>query len=98
MTKEKIKVLIADDHTILRHGLRRILEAEPDIEVVGEAATGSEAVKRAKQFKPDIVIMDISMPDQDGIASMRQILQFAPIRVVILTVHLEHEMISEAVS
>jgi two-component system response regulator NreC len=98
MANEKIKILIADDHTILRQGLRRILEGESDFEVVGDAATGADAVRRAKQLKPDVVIMDISMPDQDGIESMRQILKATPSRVVILTVHLEHEVISEAVS
>jgi two-component system, NarL family, response regulator NreC len=98
MTDEKIKLLIADDHAILRHGLRRILEAEPDMSVIGEAATGIDAVKRAKQLKPDVVIMDISMPEQDGIESMRQIVKAVPARVLILTVHLEHQVISEAVS
>jgi two-component system, NarL family, response regulator NreC len=98
MTTEKIKVLIADDHTILRQGLRRILEAEPDIDVVGEAGNGVDAVKRAKQLEPDVVIMDISMPEQDGIESMRQIVKSGPSRVLILSVHLEHQVISEAVS
>jgi DNA-binding NarL/FixJ family response regulator len=98
MTGEKIKLLIADDHAILRHGLRRILEAEPDMAVIGEAATGIDAVKRAKQLKPDVVIMDISMPDMDGIESMRQIVKALPSRVLILTVHLEHQVIHEAVS
>src|SRR2546427_3567344 len=98
MTDEKIKLLIADDHAILRHGLRRILEAEPDMSVIGEAATGIDAVKRAKQLKPDVVIMDISMPEQDGIESMRQIVHSVPARVLILTVHLEHQVIAEAVS
>jgi two-component system, NarL family, response regulator NreC len=98
MVKEKIKVLIADDHTILRQGLRRILEAEPDMDVVGEAGTGVDAVKRAKQLEPDVIIMDISMPEQDGIESMRQIVKSLNSRVLILSVHLEHEVISEAVS
>jgi DNA-binding NarL/FixJ family response regulator len=93
MTSEKIKLLIADDHAILRQGLRRIIEAEPDMAVVGEAATGSEAVEGAKKLKPDVIIMDISMPDQDGIESMRQILKSIPSRVLILTVHLEHQVI-----
>ena len=98
MTAEKIKLLIADDHAILRQGLRRILEAEPDMSVVGEASTGTDAVRRAKQLKPDVVIMDISMPEQDGIESMRQIVKTLASRVLILTVHLEHHVISEAVS
>src|SRR5262249_25767017 len=98
MPEEKIKLLIADDHTILRQGLRRILESEPDMSVIGEAATGTDAVKRAKQLKPDVVIMDISMPEQDGIESMRQILKSVGARVLILTVHLEHQVITEAVT
>jgi len=98
MNEEKIKLLIADDHAILRQGLRRILEAEPDMSVIGEAATGVDAVKRARQLKPDVVIMDISMPEQDGIESMRQIVKTLSSRVLILTVHTEHHVISEAVS
>jgi len=98
MIEEKIKLLIADDHAILRQGLRRILEAEPDMSVIGEAATGVDAVKRARQLKPDVVIMDISMPEQDGIESMRQIVKTLSSRVLILTVHTEHHVISEAVS
>ena len=98
LPEEKIKLLIADDHAILRQGLRRILEAEPDMSVIGEAATGIDAVKRARQLKPDVVIMDISMPDQDGIESMRQIVKTLSSRVLILTVHTEHHVISEAVS
>ncbi len=98
MEKEKIKLLIADDHAILRQGLRRILEAEADMTVIGEAATGAEAVKMARQLKPDVVILDISMPDQDGLESMRQIVSTVASRVLILTVHLEHQVISEAVS
>jgi len=98
MAETKIKLLIADDHSILRHGVRRILEAEPDMTVVGEAATGAEAVKRAKQLKPDIVILDISMPEQDGIACLRQMLKSARVHVLILSVHLEYQIISDAVS
>ncbi|MBI4473030.1 MAG: response regulator transcription factor, partial [Acidobacteria bacterium] len=98
MQEAKIKLLIADDHAILRHGLRRILEAEPDMAVVGEAGTGTDAVKRAKQLKPDVIIMDISMPEQDGIESMRQIVKTLGSRVLILSVHLEHQVITEAVS
>src|SRR5262249_48726098 len=98
MPEGKIKLLIADDHAILRQGLRRILEAQPDMTVVGEAATGADAVKRAKQLKPDVVIMDVSMPEQDGIESTRQIVKSTHSRVLILSMHLEHQVISEAVS
>lgn len=98
MTEGKIKLLIADDHTILRQGLRRILESEPDMSVVGEAGTGIEAVKRAKQLKPDLVIMDVSMPEQGGIESTGQILKSMSCRVLILSVHVEHEVITEAVA
>jgi len=98
MAEAKIKLLVADDHSILRHGLRRILEAEPDMTVIGEASTGTEAVKRARQLKPDIVIMDISMPEQDGIQSLQQLARTVRSHVLILSVHLEYQIISEAVS
>src|SRR5262245_35316429 len=98
MENQKIKLLIADDHAILRQGLRRILEAEPDMTVIGEAATGLEAVKKTKQLKPEVVIMDISMPEQDGIESMRQSVSAGGSRVLILSVHMEQHVISEAVS
>ncbi|MBI4473252.1 MAG: response regulator transcription factor [Acidobacteria bacterium] len=98
MSDERIKLLIVDDHAILRQGLRRILEAEADMAVIGEAATGADAVKKARQLKPDVVIMDISLPDQDGIESMRQIVKTVSTRVLILSVHLEHQVITEAVA
>ena len=98
MQNEKIKLLVADDHTILRHGLKRILDAEPDMTVVGEASTGTDAVKRTRQLKPDVVLMDISMPEQDGIESLRQIVKTVSSRVLILSVHLEHQVISNAVA
>jgi two-component system response regulator NreC len=98
MTNEKITILLEDDHTILRQGVRRILEAEPDMTVVGEAVTGAETVKCAKELQPDVVIMDISMPDQDGIESMKQIVDSLCSRVVVLSVRLEHQLIAEAVT
>jgi len=98
MPEAKIKLLIADDHAILRHGLKRILEAEADMTVIGEAATGIDAVKKTRQNKPDIVIMDVSMPEQDGIESLRQIVKSTPSKVLILSVHMDHQVIAEAVS
>ena len=98
MPEAKIKLLIADDHAILRHGLKRILEAEPDMTVIGEASTGTDAVKRTRLTKPDVVIMDVSMPEQDGIESLRQIVKSTTSRVLVLSVHMEHQVIAEAVS
>src|SRR4030042_5110788 len=81
-----IKVVLADDHTIVRDGLRALLEANPEIKVVGDAANGRQAVDQVRQLKPDIVIMDISMPELSGIEATRQILEISPqVRVIILS-------------
>ena len=85
---DKIRVLLADDHTILRAGLRMMLNAQPDIEVIGEASSGREAVAITAHLAPDVVIMDISMPEMNGIEATRQIKkQFPDVRVLILTMH-----------
>jgi two-component system response regulator NreC len=84
----KIKVLIADDHVIVREGLRALLEAEPDIEVVGEAKDGEEAVNKTIEVQPDIVLMDITMPVMNGLEATRQIRQHTPdVKVLALTMH-----------
>ena len=70
---EKIRVLIADDHVIVRYGVRQLLAAEPDIEIVGEAVDGKQAVTLASELQPDVVLMDIGMPDMDGLEAPRQI-------------------------
>jgi NarL family two-component system response regulator LiaR len=69
----KIRVMIADDHAVVREGTRRMLEQEEDIEVVGEAADGEEAIRLAEELKPDVAIVDIAMPKLDGIEATRQI-------------------------
>ena len=85
MTK-KLRVLIADDHTIVRIGLRSVLEYEPDIEVIAEATNGEEAVRETLRHRPDIVIMDLVMPKLDGVAATREIRQRLPdSKVMILT-------------
>ncbi len=81
-----ISVVLADDHTIIRDGLRALLEANPEIKVVGDAANGRQVVSLVKELQPDIVIMDISMPEQNGIDATRQILEaFPQARVIILS-------------
>ena len=83
---EKIRVLVADDHAIVRMGLVALLATEQDIEIVGEAEDGREAVKKAVSNKPDVVIMDIMMPILDGIAATAEIIKRAPdVKVLILT-------------
>lgn len=93
----KIRVMIADDHAIVREGLRFILEANPDIQVVGEASDGLQAVKEAKKIKPQIVIMDIAMPELNGIEATRKLLKEQPsLGVIILSMHHSTEHIFQA--
>jgi NarL family two-component system response regulator LiaR len=83
---KKIKILVADDHALLRVGLNTMLNAQPDMTVVGEAGNGRDAVSRAKELKPDVVIMDLMMPKLDGAEATRQIVESLPeTKVVILT-------------
>jgi DNA-binding NarL/FixJ family response regulator len=93
-----IRVLIADDQTLVRSGFRMILRAEPDIDVVGEAADGAEAIALARERDPDVVLMDVRMPNVDGIAATRQIMdrgEHAP-RVLVLTTFDLDEYVYEA--
>jgi DNA-binding NarL/FixJ family response regulator len=83
-----IKVVLADDHQIVRHGLRSLLSAEPDIEVVGEADNGRAVIRLVQELSPQVVIMDISMPDLNGIEATRQILSdFSGVKVIALSMH-----------
>ena len=83
-----IRVLIADDHMVVREGLRTILEAAPDLELVGEAADGAEAVQLVGGLSPDVVLMDLRMPGVDGIEAIRQIKELYPaVEIVILTTY-----------
>lgn len=85
---DKIRLLLAEDHIIVRESIRRFLERQPDLEVIGEAGDGEEAVRQAIELKPDVVIMDISMPRLNGIEATRRIKQSCPsIVVLILTAY-----------
>lgn len=93
---QKITVLIADDHTIVRRGLRSLLQTENDIEVVGEAETGRQAVQLAMALRPDVVLMDIAMPVLSGLEATRQIARQAPFsRVLILSSYNDDEYVHE---
>jgi DNA-binding NarL/FixJ family response regulator len=93
----EIRILLADDHDIFRKGLREILDKQSDMTVVGEAGDGVEAVSKAEELAPDVILMDIRMPHLDGIAAARLITERDPeAKVIILTMYLEVEYVSEA--
>lgn len=91
------RVLIADDHAIVRAGLRAVLKGEPGIELVGEASGGEEALHLVERLHPDILVLDLSMPDLDGIQVTKRIRSTSPeVRVLILTVHEDEGLLREA--
>jgi two-component system response regulator NreC len=97
--KEKIKVLLCDDHTLFREGIKAILKDEASIEIVGEAADGRQAVAKALHLRPDVVLMDIAMPDLSGFDATRRILQSnAKAKVIILTMYEEEEVINRCLA
>jgi len=92
-----VRLLIADDHAVVREGLRLILTAQRDFEVVGEAATGREAVELAQRLKPDVVLMDISMPELSGLdATLALATDDGPPRIIVLSMHASSEYVFEA--
>ena len=95
----KIKVILADDHGIVRMGLKSLLETEPDIEVIGEARDGEEAVARSQALKPDVVIMDMAMPRKDGIDATREIrASVSSTRILLLSTFATSEDLQKAFS
>src|ERR1700680_646989 len=93
----KMTVLLVDDHQLVRKGFRRILEDDPDIQVVGEAGTGVEAIQMAEKFGPRVVVMDMAMPGLDGVQATREILKKAPsTAVLILSMYSEENYIRNA--
>src|SRR5215470_8031447 len=96
---QPIRLVIADDHPIFRDGLRRLLEAEPDLKVIGEAQDGAEAVKLTRQLKPDILLLDLAMPRVPGLDALREMSAVSgsyAVRVILLTAAAEKKQIVEA--
>jgi DNA-binding NarL/FixJ family response regulator len=94
-----IRILIADDHEIVREGLRSLLEKQPDMEVIAEAENGRTTVALSRKFKPDVVIMDITMPDLNGIEATRQIVtESTGVKVLALSMHSTRKLVTEMLS
>jgi len=95
-SNEMYRVVIAEDHTLFRQGIMALLSLEPEFEVVGEAADGYQAIQSAKELKPDLILLDISMPRVDGMAAIKEIKRVCPeAKILILTVHKTEEHVLE---
>jgi two-component system response regulator NreC len=95
----KIRVLVADDHDIVRYGICSALKSSADVEVVGEASTGRQAADKYEILKPDVILLDISMPDMNGIETTREIIKNHPAaQVLILTMHLNEEYLNQVIN
>lgn len=89
---EKIRIMVADDHALIREGLKQILELEKDMAVVAEASDGNEAVRLARCYKPDVILMDINMPKMNGLQALKEIKhEKIPCSVIVLTIHEDRE-------
>ncbi len=99
MIDNRVTIFLADDHTIVREGLAKLLEGEPGFQVIGEAENGREAVRKVEQLKPDVVLMDIAMPMLNGIEATRQIKKLLPrTKIIILSMHSHERYIKELFS
>ncbi|TAM82759.1 MAG: response regulator transcription factor [Acidobacteria bacterium] len=96
-TAQSVRIVIADDHPIFRDGLRKLLEAEQDFKVIGEASDGGEAIEMAQQLKPDVLLLDLAMPRVPGLEALRQLgSSVESIKVILLTAAIEREQIVDA--
>ena len=97
MSNDAIRVVLADDHAVIRAGLKAVIRSSRDVEVVGEAANGAEAVELAESLEPDVVVMDLTMPIMDGTTATQEITSRVPsTRVLVLTMHTESELVVPA--
>lgn len=93
---KKIRILLVDDHNMVRQGLRVLLEAEQDIEIIGEAETGRQAVQQAKNLRPDVIVMDVAMPNLNGLEATRQIMKEVPgSKVLVLSSYSDDEYVHQ---
>jgi two-component system, NarL family, nitrate/nitrite response regulator NarL len=96
-TPQSVRILVADDHPIFRDGLRKLLEAESDFQVIGEASDGGEAIEMAQQLKPDILLLDLSMPRVPGLEAVRELRNSVEaIKIILLTAAIDREQIVDA--
>jgi DNA-binding NarL/FixJ family response regulator len=96
--EKKITVLLVDDHSLVRRGFRRMLEDEPDMEVVGEAGNGEDSIKLANQFHPQVVVMDCALPGMNGLEATRRIIKDSPnTSVLMLSMHTENTWVRQAI-
>ncbi|MGA2356029.1 MAG: response regulator transcription factor [Terriglobales bacterium] len=94
-----MRILIVDDHEVVRRGVRGLLEKEDRFEICGEAVDGSDAIAKARELRPDSIVMDVSMPNMNGLDATREISRLAPeIRIVILSQHDSHEIVRQALN
>ena len=97
MPTSPFRILLADDHAVLRSGLRMLLSAEADMEVVGEAGDGRQGIEQARALQPDVILLDLTMPDLDGLAALPQLKEAVPqARVLILTMHEDEAYLRQA--
>lgn len=93
-----ITILIVDDHALLRQGIKKVIDLESDLAVIGEAADGEEAIKLALQLKPDVVLLDVNMPKKNGLEVTKELRQLAPdVKIVLLTIHDDENYVIEVV-